>query len=241
MSLFSPRTYQSAYRPYRTDGDSAALKVFTSVEKAAKGLLFGCRMCGNCILRETAFVCPMTCPKGMRNGLCGGATPEACEVDPSRPCTWFVIYERAERMGREDALLEINAPMDGDKVGRATWLEVAKTWRARNQGPSLVDFVANRKKFSAEWDQFFFDLRQPDWWQGDSEFHTAQYEEPISNLEKSLRSGTFTTVTEIAPPLGATTAIIEKKVGWIKGFVSAANFTDNASASARMRISCSSL
>jgi hypothetical protein len=182
----------------------------------------------------------MTCPKGMRNGLCGGATPKACEVDPSRPCTWYVIYERAERMGREDALLEINAPMDGDKAGRATWLEVAKTWRARDQGPSPIDFVANRKKFSDEWNQFFYDLRQPDWWQGDSEFHAAQYEEPISNFEKSLRSGTFTTVTEIAPPLGATTDIIEKKVGWIKGFVSAANFTDNASASARMSsIACS--
>ncbi len=240
MSLFSPRTYQSAYRPYRTDRDSAALKVFTSFEKAAKGVLFGCRMCGNCILRETAFVCPMTCPKGMRNGLCGGATPEACEVDPSRPCTWYVIYERAERMGREDALLEINAPLDGDKVGRATWLEVAKNWRARDQGPSLIDFVANREKFSSEWDQFFYDLRQPDWWRGDSEFHAAQYEEPISNFEKSLRSGAFTTVTEIAPPLGATTAIIEKKVGWIKGYVSAANFTDNASASARMSsVACS--
>ncbi|MFQ5923225.1 MAG: hypothetical protein ACE5M4_10310, partial [Anaerolineales bacterium] len=137
-------------------------------------------------------------------------------------------------MGRQDRLLEINAPMDGDKVGRATWLEVAKTWRARDQGPSPVDFFADRKKFWGEWDQFFYDLRQPDWWQGDSDFHPAQYEKSTSDLEASLRTGTFTTVTEIAPPLGATTAIIEKKVGWIKGFVSAANFTDNASASARM-------
>jgi methylenetetrahydrofolate reductase (NADPH) len=197
-------------------------------------------MCGNCILRETAFACPMTCPKGMRNGLCGGATPEACEVDPSRPCTWYVIYERAERMGRTEKLLEINAPLDGDRVGRQTWLEVVKSWRARAAGPSVADFVLNRQKFSKEWDQFFYDLRQPDWWEGDSEFHPAQYEEPLSNLEAKLRSGAFTTVTEIAPPLGAATAIIEKKVGWIKGYVSAANFTDNASASARMSsIACS--
>jgi methylenetetrahydrofolate reductase (NADPH) len=234
MPILSPRTYQSAYRPYRTDEDSLALKVFTSFEKAAKGLLFGCRMCGNCILMETAFVCPMTCPKGMRNGLCGGATPDACEVDPSRPCTWYVIYERSERMGRDSTLLEINAPLDGDQVGRATWLDAVKTWRERGEGPSATDFFINRSKFSNEWDQFFYDFRQPDWWQGDAAFHPAQYEEPISNFEASLRSGTFTTVTEIAPPLGATTAIIEKKVGWIKGYVSAANFTDNASASARM-------
>jgi len=234
MSIFSPRAYQPAYRPYRTDEDSPGLKVFTSFEKSVKGLLFGCQMCGTCILRETAFVCPMTCPKGLRNGLCGGATPDACEVDPSRPCTWYVIYERAERMGREDKLLEINAPMDGDRVGRETWLDALKTWRERGQGPSVADFFIKREKFSSEWDQLFYDLRQPDWWQGDSAFHAPQYEEPISNFEASLRSGTFTTVTEIAPPLGASTAILEKKVGWIKGYVSAANFTDNASASARM-------
>ena len=74
-------------------------------------------------------MCPMTCPKGLRNGLCGGASPEHCEVDPSRPCTWYKIYERAERMGRVDRLLEINAPIDGAKAGRETWLEALRTWR----------------------------------------------------------------------------------------------------------------
>jgi methylenetetrahydrofolate reductase (NADPH) len=143
-------------------------------------------------------------------------------------------------MGREERLLEINAPMDGDRVGRQTWLEVLKTWRERGQGPSTADFFINRQKFTSEWDQIFYELRQPDWWQGDSASHPPQYEEPISNLEASLRSGIFTTVTEIAPPLGAATAVIEKKVGWIKGYVTAANFTDNASASARMSsIACS--
>ncbi len=104
MSIFSPPRYQPPFRPMRKE-ESLPLALFTSVEKAIKGALFGCRMCGNCILQETAFVCPMTCPKGLRNGLCGGASPEACEVDPSRPCTWYKIYERAEWMGRLDRLL----------------------------------------------------------------------------------------------------------------------------------------
>ena len=31
-------------------------------------------MCGNCQLQETAFICSMECPKGVRNGPCGGST-----------------------------------------------------------------------------------------------------------------------------------------------------------------------
>ena len=85
MSLFSPRRYQQAYLPYTRD--TLPIRAFTSFERWAKGVGFSCRMCGNCILQETAFVCPMTCPMGLRNGLCGGASPEHCAVDPSRPCT----------------------------------------------------------------------------------------------------------------------------------------------------------
>ena len=129
MSLFSPPRYQAPFKPYRRDDLTPAIKIFTAAEGLIKGALFGCRMCGNCLLQETAFVCPMTCPKGLRNGLCGGATPEACEVDPSRPCTWYKIYERAEKLGREDALLENNAPLDGNRVGRETWIDVVKMWR----------------------------------------------------------------------------------------------------------------
>lgn len=234
MPLFSPRAYQPPFQPYRRDDESLLLRLFTEFEKGTKRLLFGCRMCGNCILQETAFVCPMTCPKGMRNGLCGGATPEACEVDPSRPCTWYVIYNRSERMGREHKLLEINAPMDGDRVGRETWLDVVKKWREHDNRPKPLDFFFNRSRFNEEYEELFHAIRQPDWWQGDAEYHAPAYEEPISRLEANLRTGTFTTVTEIAPPLGASTDIIKKKVGWLKGYVTAANFTDNASASARM-------
>jgi len=129
MPIFSPPRYQPPFAPVQRE--SIPMRVFTAVERAIKGPLFGCRMCGNCILQETAFVCPMTCPKGLRNGLCGGASPEHCEVDPSRPCTWYVIYERAERMGRLDKLLEINAPIDGARAGRETWLQMLEFWRQK--------------------------------------------------------------------------------------------------------------
>jgi methylenetetrahydrofolate reductase (NADPH) len=240
MSLFSPPRYQAPFKPVRHDDIGPLLRVFTAGEGLLKGALFSCRMCGNCLLQETAFICPMTCPKGLRNGLCGGASAEHCEVDPSRPCTWYAIYDRAERMGRLDRLLEINAPVDGSRVGRETWLDLVRHWRQRGQGPHPIEFVTNRPKFDKEWDSFFLDLRQPEWWQGDSAYHAPAYDAPVSILEANLRTGTFVTTAEIAPPLGATVDIIYKKVGWLKGYVSAANFTDNASASARMNSLASS-
>jgi len=234
MSLFSPPRYQAPFKPYRTDDITPAMKVFTAAEGLIKGVLFGCRMCGNCILQETAYICPMTCPKGLRNGLCGGATPEACEVDPSRPCTWYKIYERAEKMGRTDILLENNAPLDGDRVGRETWLDVVRMWREREDSPKFIEFVTNREKFDEDWENLFYDIRQPEWWRGDREYHPPAYEEPISLLEANLRTGEFTCTGEIAPPLSVSETIINKKAGWLSDYVAAANFTDNASASARM-------
>lgn len=233
MSLFSPRRYQAPFKPYRRE-ESAPIRLFTSFEQVTKGALFGCRMCGNCILQETAFVCPMTCPKGLRNGLCGGATPESCEVDPTRPCTWYMIYERAEKLGREDKLLEINAPLDGSRVGNETWLDVARLWQAQEERVNPLDFVRDKEKFSTAWDELFLSARQPDWWQGDSEYHPPAYTESLSLLEANLRTGVFTTTAEIAPPLDASFAIEDRKVGFLQNYVVAANFTDSASATPRM-------
>ena len=239
MPLFSPRRYQPPFNPVSRENETIPLRLFTAFERTTKGWLFGCRMCGNCILQETAFICPMTCPKGLRNGLCGGASPERCEVDPTRPCTWYKIYERAEKMGRTDKLLEINAPIDGSNAGKETWLEVIAKWRD-NKDLRLIDFISNREKFNEEKEKVFYEIRQPDWWQGDAKYHPPAYEAPVSILEANLRVSDFVTTAEIAPPLGASGAIICKKAEWLKGYVTAANFTDNASASARMNSMASS-
>ena len=240
MPVFSPRRYQPPYYPVHRDG--AAMRAFTAMERSIKGVLFGCRMCGNCILQETAFVCPMTCPMGLRNGLCGGASPEHCAVDPSRPCTWYTIYARAEKMGRLDKLLEINAPLDGNRTGHETWLDMVQQWRKRDEGPRPVELITDRKKFKQEMDDLFHDLRQPDWWEGDAEYHPPAYEEPVSRLDAALRTGAFVVTAEIAPPLGASSKLIEKKAELLREVVVAANFTDNASASARMSsVACSKI
>lgn len=240
MSLFSPRRYQRSFQPYRRGNEGVPIRIFTGFERVIKEALFGCRMCGNCILRETAFICPMTCPKGLRNGLCGGATPEACEVDSSRPCTWYKIYERSVKLGRVDRLLEVNAPLDGDRVGRETWFNVLRAWRGRKKGPRCRDLLLDRDRFREEWESLFYDVRQPDWWQGDDQYHAPQYVEPVSLLEANLRAGGFVVTGEIAPPLDSSPDGILQKAEMLKGTVAAANITDNASAVARMSSMASS-
>ncbi|MGH6718595.1 MAG: methylenetetrahydrofolate reductase C-terminal domain-containing protein, partial [Alphaproteobacteria bacterium] len=57
------------------------------IERGVKGLLFDCQMCGRCILSATGMSCAMNCPKGLRNGPCGGVRADgACEVKPAMPC-----------------------------------------------------------------------------------------------------------------------------------------------------------
>lgn len=61
-----------------------------------------CSLCGDCILNETAGICPVTnCAKGLLNGPCGGLEDGHCEVDENRQCTWLRIYERLEKQQRQ--------------------------------------------------------------------------------------------------------------------------------------------
>lgn len=241
MPLFSPRRYQYAFRAADTSSLTFGDKLLYQLERMVKGVLFGCRMCGNCILQETAFICPMTCAKGLRNGPCGGATSERCEVDPSRPCTWYLIYQRSEKMGRMHKLLEINAPIDGRRAGHESWADLVQHWRKSPARPRLAEFFSDRPAFVEKYNEVLLDLRQPDWWQGDADYHPPAYSEPVSSLERSLRSGQFTITTEIAPPLSATDATIRRKAAMLADSVTAINFTDNASATPRMSSLSSSM
>ena len=60
-----------------------------ALEAGVKGLLFDCRMCGDCVLSKTGMSCPMNCPKALRNGPCGGVRSDGnCEVYPDMRCVW---------------------------------------------------------------------------------------------------------------------------------------------------------
>ena len=106
-------------------------RVFTAVEKASKERLFGCQMCGQCELPTTGYACPMTCPKQLRNGPCGGVSPQGrCEVHPDVRCVWVLAYERAAAAGRGADLALLQRPVDQREQGRSSWINY---WQGRDE------------------------------------------------------------------------------------------------------------
>ncbi|NQV05118.1 methylenetetrahydrofolate reductase C-terminal domain-containing protein, partial [bacterium] len=196
------------------------------LERRVKGPIYGCRMCGNCLLQETAFICPMECPKGLRNGPCGGSTPEYCYVDETRPCVWYKIYERAFETGREEKLLEVLPPLDWEQVGTETWGDVYRQARQIGFGGLFKD-LRNRETRPEARESVFRPVRQPDWWRGDAEYHPPAYDEPASELERRLRAGEFVVTSEVAPPMGSATGKLIRDIEMIRPYVASVNFTDS--------------
>jgi methylenetetrahydrofolate reductase (NADPH) len=201
-------------------------------------------MCGNCLLQETAFICPMECPKGMRNGPCGGVTPEkTCYVDTSRKCIWNAIYERAFITGRQEKLLEVLPPLDWEKTGTETWGDVYSQLK-KTGGTRFFKGISSsdRTKRTLTWNGVFKTIRQPEWWSGDADYHPAAYSEPVSELERRLRKGEFVVATEVCPPVGSAVTRLVKDIGLVKPFVTAINFTDSSSARPKMSsVACCSV
>ena len=72
-----------------------------------------CRSCSSCVLGLTGGICPVTmCAKGLYNGPCGGTNLGSCEINTEQPCAWYLIYERLEKQGRLDCILEITPAVD---------------------------------------------------------------------------------------------------------------------------------
>jgi methylenetetrahydrofolate reductase (NADPH) len=193
-------------------------------------------MCGNCLLQETAFICPMECPKGMRNGPCGGVTPEKnCYVDETRKCVWYAIYKRAQKTGRTETLLEILPPLDWDKVGTETWGEVVRQIRKVGTGKFISGVLSKDKARKAKvWDDVFKTIRQPEWWKGDSIYHPSSCGGPVSEFQRRLESGKFVVATEVTPPIGTNTGKLKRDIELVMPYVTAINFTDAASARPKM-------
>lgn len=234
MPLFTPgRRWQPPFMPFSRI--SLGRRLLTFIEKSIKGPLWGCRMCGNCLLQDTAFVCPMECPKGLRNGPCGGSTPESCYVDKTRPCIWYKIYDRSFQMGRQEMLMEVLPPLDWEKVGTETWGDVVRQIKQMGTGKVAKGLImGSTKERSGTWDGIFHPIRQPDWWQGDDTYHEPKYSEPASELERRLKAGEFVVACEVAPPLSVTAEKLIGNIDLVKPYVTAINFTDNASATPRM-------
>jgi hypothetical protein len=99
-----------------------------ALERAVKGVLFDCQMCGQCILSSTGMSCPMNCPKNLRNGPCGGVRANGhCEVRPEMKCVWVEAVDGSARipLGRQ-SLSQVQAAVDRRLHGRSSWLRVVR-------------------------------------------------------------------------------------------------------------------
>jgi hypothetical protein len=103
---------------------SKLYRLFFSVEEWTKRRIFGCQNCGQCVVRSTGLTCPMTCPKQLRNGPCGGSMHGKCEVDPSMDCVWTTAYERSERFGWLDKLDRVQPAVDWSLWGSSAILNI---------------------------------------------------------------------------------------------------------------------
>lgn len=112
------------------------------LERAIKEFLFRYEECGQCILKHNGFVCPMRCPKKLRNGPCGGVRADgSCEVYPDLQCVWakgidrsvryrFLLQDRVPRLWQKTGLFlksqaKIQPPVDWRMHGTSSWINHA--------------------------------------------------------------------------------------------------------------------
>lgn len=101
-----------------------------ALERGVKGLLFDCRMCGQCALSSTGLSCPMKCPKSLRNGPCGGVRPGGmCEVVPTMRCVWVEAWRGSQQTPENDTIMVVQKPVDHRLWGHSAWLGVLRTGR----------------------------------------------------------------------------------------------------------------
>ena len=99
-----------------------------AIERLVKGVLFDCKMCGECMLSSSGMSCPMNCPKTLRNGPCGGVRPDGgCEVKPEMQCVWLDAWQGAQHMRAGAAAIKtIQIAVDARHQGQSSWLRIAR-------------------------------------------------------------------------------------------------------------------
>lgn len=106
--------------------DGSSLEhAFTRVEHFMKVMTNECLHCGDCGLFDIAYLCPTSqCPKGQRNGPCGGSFEGWCEVYPKeKECIYVRAYPRLKSHGAEDTLGAYHVPpVNYDLLWTSSWL-----------------------------------------------------------------------------------------------------------------------
>ena len=108
------------------------------LEKAIKGVMFDCQMCGKCALSATGMSCPMNCPKSIRNGPCGGVRMNGhCEVKPEMRCVWVDAWRGSQQMRDSQAISQVQIPVDNLLKGSSSWLRVVRDEHAARDSDTV--------------------------------------------------------------------------------------------------------
>jgi 5,10-methylenetetrahydrofolate reductase len=196
-----------AMRPVvRVIGERRLERPVARLEKAVKGFLFDCGMCGHCTLSVTGMSCWKNCPKGNRNGPCGGVRPDGtCEAKPDMRCVWVDGWDGARRMSAGGLPVSPNPPADHSLVGRSSWLRVMAP-REPGAGKAAAPSVAA----------------------------PAAARDSGSRLQQLLRDGVFVVTAEFSPPDSADPEDVHKGLASFAGHVDALNVTDGSGANCHM-------
>ena len=178
-------------------------RVLSPVEAVVKKPVFGCHMCGQCVLHSTGMTCPMECPKNLRNGPCGGVGDDgSCEVDRSKTCTWFKAVNRSAKTPWANEIYQRNPAVDWSLEGSSAWVN-AMTGRNHHErkGP--------------QWQKIAF--KRP----GEKPLYSE------SRFERLLRAGEFVVTCEVNPRDSADASELVQYARTLEGVVDAVHISDN--------------
>ena len=174
-----------------------ARRLAARAEAFLKGMAFDCRACGQCMLSQTGLICPMSCPKGLRNGPCGGTVDGLCEVYPDRQCVWVRIHARTAKDGPDTP--NLNPSPDAALYFTSSY----GNWIKGQDGPGTTPLA-------------YLNLPSP---------RTVQPLATKSRLEATFKSGRFVKTCEIRSPRHADFARLDKEIRLIQGHFDAVNAT----------------
>jgi 5,10-methylenetetrahydrofolate reductase len=189
----------------RLFGEKSVAALIHPLERSAKGLMFDCRECGQCVLSATGMACPMNCAKEMRNGPCGGVRDDGhCEVRPEMRCVWVEATDGTKRIA-DDHLAHptpLLPAIDVRKRGSSTWIQLVHG----RSDPAFQPPVAERSVADSE----------------------------LGSFERACNSGRFVVTVEVAPPDSADPQALLSRAAHFKGLVDAINITDGAGGNCHM-------
>ncbi len=126
-TMFDPRGF--LFRPMvwlsKAVDKSPAEGAYIKAEQIIKGITNDCQHCGDCAILDTAYLCPQSqCPKGQRNGPCGGSFEGWCEKYPNqKQCIYVRAYGRLKSHGAEEELNgERTPPPNYDLSQSSSWI-----------------------------------------------------------------------------------------------------------------------